>query len=56
MSTAESRSRAYSAGLDACYFGDGNVKGEHLHGQLVGTVLKTPPTTRRKEAGISRWW
>ena len=40
MSTAEAVSVAFAAGLDACYFGDGKMRGEHLAKQLVGTVLK----------------
>jgi MoxR-like ATPase len=40
MSTAEAVAVAFAAGLDACYFGDGKVQGEHLARQLVGTVLK----------------
>jgi MoxR-like ATPase len=48
MSTAEAVAVAYSAGLDACYFGDGNVKGEHLARQLVGTVLKDSADDAKK--------
>lgn len=40
MSTAEAVSVAFAAGLDACHFGDGKLRGEHLAKQLVGTVLK----------------
>lgn len=40
MSTAEAVSVAFAAGLDACHFGDGSLRGEHLARQLVGTVLK----------------
>ncbi len=40
MSTAEAVSVAFAAGLDAAYFGDGTVQGQHLARQLVGTVLK----------------
>jgi MoxR-like ATPase len=40
MSTAEAVSVAFAAGLDACYFGDGRLRGDHVAKQLVGTVLK----------------
>ena len=40
MSTAEAVSVAFAAGLDANYFGDGTLRGEHLARQIVGTVLK----------------
>ena len=40
MSTAEAVAVAFSAGLEACWFGDGRVEGAHLARQLVGTVLK----------------
>ncbi|MCE9561508.1 MAG: AAA family ATPase [Planctomycetes bacterium] len=48
MSTAEAVAVAFSAGLDACYFGDGSVKGEHLARQLVGTVLKDSADDAKK--------
>jgi hypothetical protein len=48
MSTAEAVSVAFSAGLDAAYFGDGAVKGEHLARQLVGTVLKDSAEDAKK--------
>lgn len=48
MSTAEAVSVAFAAGLDAAYFGDGNVKGEHLARQLVGTVLKDSAEDAKK--------
>lgn len=40
MSTAEAVSVVFAAGLDAYYYGNGVVAGEHLSRQLVGTVLK----------------
>jgi MoxR-like ATPase len=48
MSTAEAVSVAFAAGLDAAYFGDGAVRGEHLARQLVGTVLKDSPEDAKK--------
>jgi MoxR-like ATPase len=48
MSTAEAVSVAFAAGLDACYFGDGAVRGEHLARQLVGTVLKDSAEDAKK--------
>src|SRR5207249_4411815 len=48
MSTAEAVSVAFAAGLDACYFGDGRVRGEHLARQLVGTVLKDSEEDAKK--------
>ncbi|KPJ57824.1 MAG: AAA family ATPase [Planctomycetes bacterium DG_58] len=48
MSTAEAVSVAFSAGLDACYFGDGRIRGEHVVRQLMGTVIKDAPEDARK--------
>jgi MoxR-like ATPase len=43
MSSAEAVAVAYAAALDAHYFGDGDVGGEHVARQLIGTVLKDNP-------------
>jgi hypothetical protein len=43
MSSAEAVSVGYAACLDAHYFGDGAVSGEHIARQLIGTVLKDNP-------------
>jgi MoxR-like ATPase len=48
MSTAEAVSVAFAAGLEACYLGDGQVRGAHLARQLVGTVLKDSIEDARK--------
>jgi MoxR-like ATPase len=48
MSTAEAVSVAFAAGLDAAYFGDGSIRGEHLARQLVGTVLKDSADDAKK--------
>ncbi|HEY3529331.1 MAG TPA: AAA family ATPase [Nocardioides sp.] len=40
MSSAEAVSVGYAAALDAHYFGDGHVGGQHVARQLIGTVLK----------------
>lgn len=48
MSTAEAVSVAFSAALDAGYFGDGQLRGEHLARQLVGTVLKDSEEDAKK--------
>ena len=40
MSTAEAVSVGYAACLDAYYFGDKRLTGEHIGRQMVGTVLK----------------
>lgn len=40
MSSAEAVTVGYSAALDAHYFGDGRVGGDHVARQLIGTVLK----------------
>lgn len=43
MSSAEAVAVGYAAALDAHYFGDGAVGGEHVARQLIGTVLKDNP-------------
>ncbi|HEX7816612.1 AAA family ATPase [Dyella sp.] len=43
MSAAEAVAVGYAACLDAHYFGDGSVGGEHVARQLIGTVLKDNP-------------
>ena len=48
MSTAEAVSVAFAAGLEAHYFGDGRLRGEHLAKQLVGTVLKDSEEDAKK--------
>jgi MoxR-like ATPase len=48
MSTAEAVSVAFAAGLEACYLGDGRVRGENLARQLVGTVLKDSTDDAKK--------
>ncbi len=48
MSTAEAVAVAFSAGLDACYFGDGKLKAEHLAKQIVGTLLKDSDEDAKK--------
>ena len=48
MSTAEAVSVAFSAALDAAYFGDGRVASEHVVRQLIGTVLKDNPEDAHK--------
>jgi MoxR-like ATPase len=48
MSTAEAVAVAFSAALDASYFGDGEVSSEHLVRQLTGTVLKDNPEDAKK--------
>jgi MoxR-like ATPase len=40
MSSAEAVAVGYAASLDAHYFGDGQVRGDHVARQLIGTVLK----------------
>lgn len=40
MSSAEAVAVGFAAGLDAHYFGNGSVGGEHVARQLIGTVLK----------------
>lgn len=48
MSSAEAVSVAYAACLDAHYFGEGCVAGEHVARQLIGTVLKDNPDDGKK--------
>jgi len=48
MSTAEAVSVAYSAALDACYFGQGRLASEHVVRQLVGTAIKDDPADVKK--------
>ena len=48
MSSAEAVAVGYAACLDAHYFGDGEVGGEHIARQLIGTVLKDNPDDGKK--------
>ena len=48
MSTAEAVAVSLSAGLDAYYFGNGVLQGEHIARQLAGTVLKDSPEDFKK--------
>lgn len=48
MSSAEAVSVGYAACLDAHYFGNGSVGGEHVARQLIGTVLKDNPDDGKK--------
>jgi len=48
MSSAEAVSVGYAACLDAHYFGDGSVGGDHVARQLIGTVLKDNPEDGKK--------
>lgn len=48
MSTAEAVAVGYAACLDAHYFGNGSVGGEHIARQLIGTVLKDNPDDGKK--------
>ncbi len=48
MSSAEAVAVGYAAALDAHYFGDGEVGGEHVARQLIGTVLKDNPEDGKK--------
>jgi MoxR-like ATPase len=48
MSTAEAVAVGVSAGLDACYFGDGKMSGEHIARNLLGSVLKDNPEDAKK--------
>jgi MoxR-like ATPase len=48
MSSAEAVAVGYAACLDAHYFGDGSVSGEHIARQLIGTVLKDNPDDGKK--------
>jgi hypothetical protein len=50
MSTAEAVSVAYAACLDAYYFDDRRLTGEHVGRQLIGTVLKDNPDDGKKLA------
>jgi MoxR-like ATPase len=48
MSSAEAVAVGYAASLDAHYFGNGSVNGEHIARQLIGTVLKDNPDDGKK--------
>lgn len=48
MSSAEAVAVGYAAALDAHYFGDGEVGGDHVARQLIGTVLKDNPEDGKK--------
>lgn len=48
MSSAEAVSVGYAACLDAHWFGNGSVGGEHVARQLIGTVLKDNPDDGKK--------
>jgi MoxR-like ATPase len=48
MSTAEAVAVGFSAGLDAHYFGNGEMEGAHIARQLLGTVLKDNPEDAKK--------
>lgn len=48
MSTAEAVAVGFSAGLEAHYFGDGEMGGAHVARQLLGTVLKDNPEDAKK--------
>jgi hypothetical protein len=48
LSTAEAVSVAFAAGLEACHFGDGELRGEHLARNLVGAVLKDSADDAKK--------
>ena len=48
MSSAEAVAVGYAAALDAHYFGNGEVGGEHIARQLIGTVLKDNPEDGKK--------
>lgn len=48
MSTAEAVAVAFAAGLEACHFGSGEMLGEHVAHQLVGTVLKDSADDAKK--------
>ena len=48
MSSAEAVAVGFAAGLDAHYFGRGEVGGEHVARQLIGTVLKDNPDDGKK--------
>jgi MoxR-like ATPase len=48
MSTAEAVAVGFSAGLEAHYFGSGEMEGAHIARQLLGTVLKDNPEDAKK--------
>ncbi len=48
MSTAEAVAVGFSAGLEAHYFGNGEMEGAHVARQLLGTVLKDNPEDAKK--------
>src|SRR5215469_2728700 len=48
MSTAEAVAVGFSAGLEAHYFGSGELEGAHIARQLLGTVLKDNPDDAKK--------
>lgn len=48
MSSAEAVAVGYAASLDAHHFGNGEVGGEHVARQLIGTVLKDNPEDGKK--------
>ena len=48
LSTAEAVSVVFAAGLEACHFGDGELRGEHLARNLVGAVLKDSADDAKK--------
>ncbi|MFI5729634.1 AAA family ATPase [Kribbella sp. NPDC051587] len=48
LSSAEAVAVGYAAGLDAQYFGTGEIGGEHIARQLIGTVLKDNPDDGKK--------
>ena len=48
MSTAEAVAVGFSAGLEAHYFGEGEMEGAHVARQLLGTVLKDNPEDAKK--------
>lgn len=48
MSSAEAVAVGYAACLDAHYFGNGSVAGDHIARQLIGTVLKDNPDDGKK--------
>ena len=48
MSTAEAVAVGFSAGLEAHYFGNGEMDGSHVARQLLGTVLKDNPEDAKK--------
>lgn len=50
MSTAEAVAVGYAACLDAYYFGDKKLSGEHIGRQLIGTVLKDNADDAKKLA------